>query len=350
MRRRASGFTLIELLVVIAIIGVLIALLLPAIQTAREAARRSQCANNLKQLAIAANNYLDTNKLLPPSGFDTPDRGSGYPNFSMKAYMLPYMEQQQIYDQINFNHHPIWSGTYEHQGEVVNRTATATIISYFLCPSDPYLGTQPGRNPYWAPTNYPNNHGKIRYITNWNNNGPSYTPSTWDGSIGFKIGNAEVVDGTSKTAIFSEWIKGHAAGNSVANDLREVYEQAGPNSFGAQTDGDPLIDRMVEDCKARAATANNAWHWKGEAWICGDGARGGGYQHSAPPNSYSCTFNDHNYREAAVVNGLITAGSLHPGGVNVSFLDGTVQFASENVDIRIWRAYGTAAGNETIAQ
>ena len=136
MRKRRAAFTLIELLVVIAIIAVLIALLLPAVQSAREAARRAQCTNNLKQIGLAMHNYHISIECFPMSmGLDSP--GFGYPepvSYSGLSMLLPYMEQTVIFNAINYS---------LLRGDPGNNTATATSVNSFLCPSDPQQSNLP---------------------------------------------------------------------------------------------------------------------------------------------------------------------------------------------------------------
>src|SRR3984893_10986424 len=130
MRRFTRGFTLVELLVVIAIIGVLVALLLPAIQAAREAARRTQCRNNLKQLAIALHNYHDARKILPPSieiAFNERPESTVKYISNWIIMVLPYMEQQNVYDQFNFT---------KYTSDPINRLARGADIPSLQCPSD----------------------------------------------------------------------------------------------------------------------------------------------------------------------------------------------------------------------
>jgi prepilin-type N-terminal cleavage/methylation domain-containing protein len=171
MSRTRRGFTLIELLVVIAIIGVLIALLLPAVQMAREAARKAQCTNNLKQIGLALHSYISTYDTLPPSGSrdddsgglqrQTPPQGGTRQNaWSMKARMLSYMEQQQLFDACNFSLDPSWrAGAWE----PANETVRAIRIGSFLCPSDPNPGAELQRGEgAAAPHSYPNNLGGNR--------------------------------------------------------------------------------------------------------------------------------------------------------------------------------------------
>ena len=147
-RRGSRGFTLIELLVVIAIIGVLIALLLPAVQAAREAARRSQCVNNLKQIGLALHNYHQATGGFPLENATGTYQDVGvtttWGNFSAQAMMLPYMEQQAIYNECNFS----WNAWYATGGSI-NVTARETKIATFLCPSDGFAG-QNNINSYWT--------------------------------------------------------------------------------------------------------------------------------------------------------------------------------------------------------
>src|SRR5689334_11725419 len=166
--RHRRGFTLIELLVVIAIIAVLIALLLPAVQAAREAARRSQCVNNLKQMGLAVHNYTSSLDSLPPSGSSHSTNGlTGYNQpianpYAMKVRILPYMEQQAVYNSINFAVDPEWGNC--NGWECANITAKAMRISSFLCPSDLRKGNRNDRVPL---TGDPNADGHVSQVTNY---------------------------------------------------------------------------------------------------------------------------------------------------------------------------------------
>lgn len=350
MRRiRFRGFTLIELLVVIAIIAVLIALLLPAIQAAREAARRSQCLNNIKQLGLSLHSYIDAHGAMPPSSSD--DANWARP-FSMKAHLLPFLDQQAAYDLINFQHHPRWNvvdGNGTGVGELTNDTARAVGIRIFLCPSDPNPGNDPGSNAARAGNNYGNNMGIDRYVTDWAPNGPSYTSSEWDGAVkSLPLTLASIADGTATTAMWSEWVKGHGRDVRKLNSYTEVYLIDRVDSFGAVNDMS-VLDRMMEQCQERAGAPVDAWHWKGEFWIWGDGGRGGGYSHSAPPNWMPCAYDERGW-QSPLVN-FIPASSLHGGGVNVGMVDGSATFISDTIDVRIWRAMGTrdnAAGEPVV--
>jgi prepilin-type N-terminal cleavage/methylation domain-containing protein/prepilin-type processing-associated H-X9-DG protein len=354
---KRRGFTLIELLVVIAIIAVLIALLLPAVQMAREAARRSQCRNNLKQIGLAVQTYHDATSVLPPGGFDDWDSNQG-PNYSMKAHLLPYLENNAIYNSINFSHHPTWSigwggpSPENYQGREVNVTAYRQKVEVFLCPSD----NNPGNSDaVVGVSNYPDNHGTDRYFNNgWRPNGVGVTPSRWDGAMNTPSGLSirDITDGTAKTAVFSEWVKGTAGGFARRNALTETYEidSPGGGSYGPQNpSAAPTgLDAMVRACAVSAASARGNWDWKGEYWIWAESPRGGGYQHTGSPNSFACFYNDGGYTFRSIVNGPVSASSLHPGGVNVAFLDGGVRFISDSIDIKVWRALGTRNGGETV--
>src|SRR4051794_21699383 len=225
MIRRPRGFTLIELLVVIAIIAVLIALLLPAVQSAREAARRAQCVNNLKQLGLAMHNYISVMDALPPSG-SSHHIGAAAPNgmpvsnaFGMKVRILPFLEQQQVYNAVNFNLDPEWTGGIGANWEPANVTAKAMRINSFLCPSDLRKGNRgdrgsTGQNVSQV-TNYANNIGGNRMYNGGVPDGPAYYAGSApkSGIYGEEttrttITLASVIDGTSNTAIWSEFVKG----------------------------------------------------------------------------------------------------------------------------------------------
>jgi prepilin-type N-terminal cleavage/methylation domain-containing protein len=152
MITKHRGFTLIELLVVIAIIAVLIALLLPAVQSAREAARRSQCTNNLKQIGLAVHNYHSAHGAIPPSGARSAGWNGYQPGldfvqqYSMKTHLLPYLEQQPVFNAINMMQNPgpfvVTNNLFQQYGGYANSTAYLTNIPGFLCPSDANPGNQ----------------------------------------------------------------------------------------------------------------------------------------------------------------------------------------------------------------
>jgi len=337
------GFTLIELLVVIAIIAVLIALLLPAVQAAREAARRSQCVNNLKQLGLAVHNYESNNQCIPPSGTTC-----GPQRFSMKARILPYLEQQAIYNAFNFNLIPFnWStGTLSSScfgityvddyvyGRAANATSGSTKINSFLCPSDPFpgnTGTQTTNAAYpIGGSNYPTNDGIERRYYGSKTNGPAWFTGG-DGNVGIVGTLASVIDGTHGTALFSEFVKGRSGANIAGLNL--VFTN--PTALGA---GGSV---QADSAACQASTTVN-WDYKGEYWNYQDAGRGGTYQHTNLPNTKSC------YNGGWGYDGQIAASSFHSGGVNVVMLDGTVHFIKSSISRPVWYAIGTMNLGETV--
>jgi prepilin-type N-terminal cleavage/methylation domain-containing protein/prepilin-type processing-associated H-X9-DG protein len=363
MPRSRRGFTLIELLVVIAIIAVLIALLLPAVQSAREAARRAQCTNNLKQIGLAVHNYISSNETLPPSGSRHDYGGWGFAAnpvlqqytrqnpWSFKARLLPFFEQTTAFNAANYDMDPEWSNgtSYNLSGwDPSNLTIRAITVASFLCPSDNKPGNM--NNNLWTPgasrqSNYPNNIGNNRRFNGWVPDGPAYFPG-WDTMIRTPVTIATVTDGTNATAIFSEWIKGDGTSPSASKDgLGMVYSGGGVNSgnnLGLQN------GEYLNSIRCQQFSLIRFFSWKGERWIAQDNGRGGFYSHSQLPNRRSCTYDDTGGISRDTFETMLAAGSNHPGGVNVLFLDGSVRFVRNSVNYVTWHALGSKDGGEVI--
>ena len=315
-RAAARGFTLIELLVVIAIIAVLISLLLPAVQQAREAARRSQCRNNLKQIGLALHNYESSHGVFPPGRV-------GYPKvFSVQCHILPYIDGGSLYNLVDFNTAPNF-GT-PASPMTTNEIAIRTVIPTYLCPSD--FGRIAGSD--FGPTNYA--------ATTGSGVGAASSIKTGDGvmfnasSVRFR----DVTDGLSNTACFSESTLGvggnpsSPSGPAAKPDL-EVLELAGAT---ATTD-------------AACVPGGGTWSGlRGAKWM--NGHYGDTlYNHYYSPNSAQsdCGNASHNY-------GLTAARSRHEGGVHVLLADGSCRFVSENLNLGIWTGLATRAGSEVLSE
>ncbi|MFI4875080.1 MAG: DUF1559 domain-containing protein [Blastopirellula sp. JB062] len=319
-----NAFTLVELLVVIAIIGVLIALLLPAVQQAREAARRMSCTNNLKQLGLALHNYHDTHRQFPPGGL-------GYPFvWSAQAQLLPYVEQGNLSDLLHFEVPPMnaFVSTYDAALVGENDAAAQTRIDLLLCPSD--KDEVPGSD--YGGISYPACAGSAV-------NSPSDTSD--DGEIAdadgvifskSKTGFRDVTDGTSNTIVFSEHLLGDGQNSEPTNnDYRfRVIE----------------LETSTQTTEAACAPGSApAWSGqRGAKWINGHLADTL-YNHWYGPNSKSpdCHNGYHNFA-------ITSARSQHPGGVQAARVDGSVRFVGETVDLAIWRALATRGGGEVIGE
>lgn len=356
MSRTRRGFTLIELLVVIAIIAVLIALLLPAVQSAREAARRAQCVNNLKQLALAVHNYESQNKVFP--GQTTWPAGQiqswGW-SYSWSLSITPQMEQQPVYNAFNFDA-GIFGNASGYTYQRANTTVAYLQIGYLLCPSENL--NQAPQTPYGT-SNYVGNYGGPGVIRTYTGIFVPFGGAngwTSDSNAG-PVGMSGILDGTSNTALFSERLIGVRGSPKVtpndANAKRGIFfaPQGQPTNSG----NGALALQFLGSCKSMPNTTQSIRSdADGYVWLTGYPYHicVNSYHHFGPPNTLTCQ-NPSDGNTSWLTFGNFTGTnpptSNHPGGVNVAFADGSVRFIKDTVNVQSWWALGTRAGGETIS-
>lgn len=311
-----KGFTLIELLVVVSIIAILIALLLPAVQQAREAARRTQCRNNLKQLCLALHNYHDVSRCFP---FAQEAYSSTNRHYSAISQLLPYFDQATIYNSINFLNNlddPLITND-------ENDYARSQIIPTLLCPSETVnnIATLGGA------TNYLVNKGNG--IVWLDASGPNVGMPTQNGAMYYQshVRVAQITDGTSNTAAFSERMLADG-NNTLVSPIADVFFHP-----GAPT----TPDDAVSMCDAHTIS-NLAFQfplYMGAPWLNGQHA----YLHVNGPNKRSCGF-------FSALRATMPPSSKHAGGVHVALCDGAVRFVQNGINLEIWRALGSTRGSE----
>lgn len=341
MRQNRSAFTLIELLVVIAIIGILVALLLPAVQAARESGRRTQCNDNLHNISLALQSYEGTHRRLPFGKGPSYTGAVVYARWSVHSMLLPQLEQTTIYNSIDFRFPPETPGmagvvNFMPPWQNLNREnsiPSRVQIPVFLCPSDGTVNQDdwPGQN------NYCGNQGS------WLCDRGDRTPLPTDlnpnerqtGVLYFlsRTTYAALRDGQSNTAIFSE----HLRGTGVPDPKSDMY------IIPAQT----TLDATYQVCESinplTATPLTSKW---GASWVMGENCCTL-YNHVSTPNRPTCG----GVGFAGTMTNMamqVPPSSYHPGGVNVAMADGAVRFVNNSIDLATWRALGTRAGGELL--
>jgi prepilin-type N-terminal cleavage/methylation domain-containing protein len=322
MPQSRRAFTLIELLVVMAIIGTLIALLLPAVQSAREAARRTQCRNNLKQIGVALHHYHDVWRTLPFGNIDAPFVDPTIPSaqygWSAFTAILPYAEQLALFKMLDLNVPEIGGPNQNYGPFTQNLTAISEVVPLYLCPSDAFRIVQAG----WGPMDYVACAGTVTDPDSGPQNGAFYSNS--------HTRLADITDGTSNTILVSESVLG-AGGEAFSTTIN-----GDPKTFYVELNFQPATDFNCGNPTLYGRLRNFGWV---------DGSFDSGlYNHYYTPNSVNLDC----FSLSAPTSVRRTARSYHPMGVLALFGDGSVRFVQDNIDLTIWQGLSTTQGAESV--
>jgi prepilin-type processing-associated H-X9-DG protein len=328
-RMRPVGISLLEVVVTVAIAGVMMSLLLPAIQRAREAARRAQCANNLRQVGLAALGFHSAQGTFPPARTGNPAGGAAWGHL---VCLLPLLDQRPVFEKIDFA---------KPADDPANSAVARIPMPVLRCPADFDRMTNaadPLALAGYTRTNYRgnggNNTGGLAAGGSENNNGVFVA--------GKRVGVNQILDGPGSTALYSEGVLGDGDNNQCSV----------PGDWFAISPADSSCGAVAAAARTTARGTGPAaqFSYAGNTFVSGD-YTASRYNHVLRPNSISVAVVSPGGDMAAAINSGVqatSASSRHPGGVNLVLVDGSTRFISNDVDLQIWRGLGSIAGGETL--
>jgi prepilin-type N-terminal cleavage/methylation domain-containing protein/prepilin-type processing-associated H-X9-DG protein len=336
--RRRPGFTMLELFVVIAVIGLLLALLAPAVSAAVEASRGAKCLNHLRQLAAAIHQYEAVHQMFPgesqshivewPVPGQPPSHNVRGNWASIQSQLLPFLDQSELFEQLNLSKGSVPDAVHAAEWDML-ATAMRRRVSVFLCPSDG-ARLKPGLNYRACLGSGP----MYKFNGEFPDSGNGFFAQVYDHPGGqFPIRHSTIVDGMAQTAMFSERLTG-SGDVTRFHPLRDSTRlKTNPTTSG------PTVAR----CRVLhelALQGDEGWDpWMGRDWVSSN-MRHSIYNHTMPPNAAIA--------DCLLSWGPVSARSGHPGGVNVVFGDGSARFIGDSIDLKVWRALGTRNGGETV--